>query len=89
MSCNTAPKLKAEFQKILPMIEKWEVERLDLDSKSLNRNDPKIVTGIRMIEFSHLELLNLARHDLASVEGLHRMHMPNLKYFYLSKHNSM
>ena len=42
-----------------------------------------------MVEFSRLEMINLSGNDLTSVEGLHRMQMPNLKELYLSKYNTM
>ena len=42
MYSNIAPELKAEFQNILPLIEKWEVQELALDSL----NDSTIVATI-------------------------------------------
>ena len=47
-----------------------------------------IATRIQMINFTHLEKISLSENDLTSIEGLHRMQMPNLKQLWLGKGNT-
>ena len=53
----------------------------------MDGKEPKVIEIIQEIKFLRLITISLAENELASVEGLHRMEMPNLKYLYLGKCN--
>ena len=52
-----------------------------------DNHHPTIMGDILHIRFPYLSELNLANNDIASLEGIHSLMMPNLEELYLRRYS--